>query len=222
MVGRPAAYARKLRNAAMGRAFVCGLAAVAGGAAAVAGLARQTWPIVIVGGAAAVAATLAGDRARAAVARARAGIVAEDLVAKRVVKQGYAIVAFGPLLGAGGDCDVVVAGPCLAAVEVKYGRGVVSIRNGRLRDARRSFPGDPIAQARRQARALAALAGAPAEAVVCVTGMTNPPVRAGDVTVCSAGDLPGVLGGLPARTNGGPLLVAALERACGTEAAPVP
>jgi hypothetical protein len=222
VIGRPAAYARKLRNAALLKAAGLGLGTLLGGGLAVVGLADQRWPVAAAGIAVAVACTAGCERARTAAARARAGIAAEDLVARHVTRQGFALVAFGPMLGAGGDCDVVVAGPCLAAVEVKYGRGAVSHKGGRLRDARRSFPGDPVAQARRQAGALGRLAGTPASPVVCVTGMTNPPLRVGDVTVCSAADLPGVLASLTSRSSGGAMLAAALERACSPEAAGLP
>jgi hypothetical protein len=52
--------------------------------------------------------------------------------------------------------------------------------------------------------------------------MTNPPLRVGDVTVCSAADLPGVLASLTSRSSGGAMLAAALERACSPEAAGLP
>jgi hypothetical protein len=130
----------------------------------------------------------------------QAGIRAETAAAKAVRNSNAYAAAFGAQLSHG-DCDIVVVGPQLAAVEVKYGRGKVRLESGKLRDDRKVFGKDPIKQARGQAAALGRLANAFGDPVVCVVGMTNPPFKTGDTVVCSVADLPGVLQALPGRVS---------------------
>jgi Holliday junction resolvase-like predicted endonuclease len=130
----------------------------------------------------------------------QAGIAAEDLAAKHLRRSGVHAVAFGAVLSHG-DCDAIAVGPQLVVVEVKHGHGRVRLENGTLRDDRRALRKDPLAQATGQAAALRKLSGVRVDAVVCVTGMTNPPFQAKNTTVCSAKDLPAVVKALPVRLS---------------------
>jgi hypothetical protein len=110
---------------------------------------------------------------------------------------GATLVAHGAMLGAGGDADHLVAGPGLVVVETKTGRGQVTATEAGLRVRGRQMPGDPVAQALRQAEALGRLAGVRAAAVVCVTDMEQGPFIRRGVTVRSLRDLPRVVAGAP-------------------------
>lgn len=157
----------------------------------------------------AVLAAGAGIKAHAvwgAVGRALVGRRSERRVARAIGRCGATAVVHGALIGAGGDADHIVLGPSVALVETKTGGGVVHVDgNGRLvtlhsgpRGAhRRTIPGDPLGQAKRQADQLSRLARHPAHAVVCIPDMTNAPFRAGLVVVTSLRDLPKLLAGLP-------------------------
>jgi len=127
-------------------------------------------------------------------ARAVRGAQGEAAVAA-VLRQKAAVVVHGAMLGAGGDADHVLLGPALAVVETKSAIGVVQADERRLSVAGRLVPGNPVAQARRQAAAVSAATGRWCEAVVCVTGMRNGPLRVGSTTVCSLADLSTVLAG---------------------------
>jgi hypothetical protein len=125
--------------------------------------------------------------------RASVGATSEERVAVVLERTGAAVVMHGVLLGAGGDADHVVLGPVAAVVETKTGRGQVSVAGDEITAGRRTIPGAPLRQARRQARALKERTGWFTEAVVCIPDMVNGPVRTGNGVVCSLADLPGVL-----------------------------
>lgn len=127
--------------------------------------------------------------------KARAGAKAERQVAAGLSRlDTLDVVAHGRCLGAGGDVDHIVIGPCLAAIETKSGGGhLVILEDGRLNAGGRMLPGDPVEQAQRQARALSNIAGHTAAAIVCVPRASNTPRQVGQTTVCNLAQLPGVL-----------------------------
>jgi hypothetical protein len=90
-----------------------------------------------------------------------------------------------------------VLGPCAAAVETKTGRGRLRRTGTRLQVGRRTLPGDPLTQARRQAENLRRHTGVNTEAVLCIVDLDGPPQHHDGVTVCAARDLVAVLGRLP-------------------------
>lgn len=190
--GVPASYSRALGR----RAFAAetGLALVVVGALL---LALSTPSARVVGVAIALAAGVGARHVHGRRARLRAGTRSEERVARALAGLGYTVLLNGYHLGAGGDCDHVVAGPILAAVETKSGRGRVERRGTTITHGGRPFPRDPVTQARRQATALHRLAGTRASAIVCVVDMANAPVHVDDVTVCSLDDLPRVLATCP-------------------------
>jgi hypothetical protein len=200
VIGVPAQYAKRLRRENVAKA-------VASGAGSLVAVAAAPWASSFAGGVGVVIALAAAgagvyvcQQARVAIAKNTAGIKAETAAARSLRGTSFDLVAYGALVGSG-DCDVIVAGPQLAVVEVKHGRGVVRVESGRLRDDRKRFSRDPVRQATSQASAVGKLAGAFADAVVCVTGMTNRPFLCGNTIVCSAADLPGVLATLPRRLS---------------------
>lgn len=200
VIGKPAQYAKMLRRKN-------NLKAAAAGAVALLAVALYLFIGTTTGLIGAVVclaiASAAGYTARTsriAAAKNTAGINAEMAVAKALRNSSFAMVSYGSLL-AHGDCDVIVAGPQLAIVEVKHGRGHVRVEDGRLRDDRKPFGKDPIRQATGQAAAVRQLAGGFVDAVVCVTGMENRPFTYKNTVVCSAADLPQVLAGLPPRIS---------------------
>jgi hypothetical protein len=146
-------------------------------------------------GVAALAAAFA-RHASTGVGRALRGVRAEEQVAAVLRRTGARQVVHGALLGAGGDADHVVLGPYLAVIESKSGDGHVRVDDRGLHVESRLVPGNPVSQARRQAAALGRIVGGFSDAIVCVTGMTNPPVRVGNTIVCSARDLKAVVAGL--------------------------
>jgi hypothetical protein len=135
-------------------------------------------------------------------AKAMRGVKAERVTAKALRNSRCSELVHGALIGAGGDADHIVLGPMLAVVETKSGAGVVQVKAGRVQVGARVLPGDPASQVRRQATSLGRIAGAWADAVVCVPGMINQPLHVDGVTICSARDLPGVIAGLPHRVGG--------------------
>lgn len=208
VLGSPADHVRDLLTAARRELLLATAGTAAAGLVAAAALfgrlAGGPGLLLTVAIVAALAALLSGSKvgaARASVAKARAGTRAEDLVAAEMRRMRPAAVGFGLLLGAGGDADVVVAGPCLATVEVKSGRGPLRLEGRKLTVGGRLMHGDPPAQARRQAAALHRATGRHTAAVVCVVDATGPSLQVGDVTVCSLAALPGVLAGLPRRLS---------------------
>lgn len=129
--------------------------------------------------------------------RASVGARSERIVGRLAEGAGAAVVVHGAMLGAGGDADHVVLGPCVAVVEAKRGVGPLKVSGGKVMVGSRVLRGDPIEQASRQARALSNRVGVTASAVVCVEGATGSTVRVGEVFVCPASSLREVLRGLP-------------------------
>lgn len=177
VVGTPGAYARTLERKHLFGALPFSVASLVAGFLAVF-LALEAK--FVFAAAAAVLFLVSRSKAESHFTnrkKARIGRVNEEKVAKVLKKCGADLVAHGQLLGAGGDCDHVVAGSCLVAVETKTGKGKVSYRNGILTAGRRDIPGDPIEQVSRQASALSKIAKKSATPVVVVTGMTSKSFR---------------------------------------------
>jgi hypothetical protein len=130
--------------------------------------------------------------------KARAGIRAEARTARRLNQCGVHAVVHGVLLGHG-DIDHVVLGPCIAAVETKHGRGVLSVdSSGVLLVAGRRLKRDPIAQSRQAAERLTRHLGRRAYAVVVIVDAEGAPVKIGDVYVTSLRYLPTCIDAIPA------------------------
>lgn len=193
-IGRPARHTRRLRRTNLANVVAAGAVCVTASLSffVVQGVLR--WVMLVL----AVFAALASRDSWVKTRKNQAGITAENLAAKHLRRCGASAVVFGAVI-AHGDCDAVVLGPQLAAIEVKHGRGTVRMDGGTLRDDRRRLLKDPLAQATAQAAALHRLSGVRVDAIVCVTLMTNPPFQVKNTTVCSAKDLPGVIASLPAR-----------------------
>ena len=203
VVGTPAEHALKLRDGY--RKLVRARSAVA--VAATLGLlwtiSNPAMPLIVSGACAALAAMFYMDASRYGRLRAKAevGAVSELRVAEVINQCGAQTVLHGMLLGAGGDCDHVIAGNTLIALETKTGRGFVQYRDGHLIAGQRVLPGDPVAQARRQAAALGRIAHAHASAIVVVVDMTNDAFQAGDVLICSLRQLPSLIASAPRPTG---------------------
>ena len=201
VIGRPAQHARGLARRAFLRAMMTGSGGLAALVAAwycfSAGSDAMTRLASYVGAGIALAAFWVASESWGKVARARAGIEAEVAVARELRRLGPSVVVNGALIGAGGDCDHVVIGPWLAAVETKHGRGRVRMVNGSLRVGSRKLPRDPLHQARRQAEAVSRLTGRTATPVLCVTEAEKV-VMIDGVIVCGLRHLRDVMRALPA------------------------
>lgn len=134
-------------------------------------------------------------------ARARFGADNESRVARVLSKTNTDYLINSAMLGAGGDADHVLLGPCLAVVETKSGRGPLTVRTNSLVSGTKTIPGDPVSQAKRQAAALSRIAGTYCDAIVCVADSTTPPQVDRGVTLCSLSQLQGVIAALPARLS---------------------
>jgi hypothetical protein len=195
--GVPARHARRLRlRAQLTTVAALGVAGLGGGALVTDAAVPVTFSVAAV-----VIGATAAQPARRRWRRAAAGIRSEDRVARILARSGAAAVIHGadlaPTGRARGDVDHVVLGPVAATVETKTGRGVARARGEQLQVGRRLLPGRPLHQASVHARQLTRRIGVPATAVLCVVDMVGAPFTVGDVTVCSAADLAGVLGRLP-------------------------
>lgn len=192
--GKPARHARKMLRGARIR-LVAGAGAAAAGLTS-AMLSESTavtiaaFLLLAAGG-----ATVQHNNVRQK--QISAGVRSEARVAKVIERSGAAAVVHGGDVGRGGDADHIVLGPGVAVVETKTGRGHVRVTGGKLRAGKKTLPGDPVRQVRRQASGLAAIAQQAAHPIICIPDMTNPPQREGEVVICSLADLPRVLANLP-------------------------
>lgn len=121
--------------------------------------------------------------------KAMVGMRSEVRVGKELSRCGASALVNGAMLGAGGDADHVVLGPVAVVVETKTGRGRVRMDGSSLVVGQRTLVGEPLEQARRQAKKLSGKLGVSVDAVVCVPDMEGPPKRLNGVTVCSLDDL---------------------------------
>ncbi len=197
-IGAPALYAKHLRQRHV-------LLTLGYGAASVLTAALALWllPRLAPFGLSACLSAAAFAMARnefIAVKKAQAGITAEVAAAKALRRTPLFATAFGAVLEYG-DCDAIAIGPQLAVVEVKHGRGSLSVRKGSLFINNRPFKGDPVRQSHGQAASLRRRFGQSADTVVCVTGMQNAPFQLDGTWLCSADDLPGVIARLPNRLS---------------------
>lgn len=204
-IGRPGAYVLSLAR----RAMLGAVAFAAAAAAALVGFAMLGPDRLFDGGPAGMAAAallaaaaVGGWAARQQFDRfekAWVGARSERRTAEALRRAPAHAVVHGAMLGAGGDADHVVVGPCLCVVETKSGAGRVRVEGGKLIAGRRQMRGDPVAQVLRQAAALRRVAGLTVESVVCVSDMTSPPFTVRGVWVCAPRDIAAVVSGLPAR-----------------------
>lgn len=215
MIGDPGRYARRTGRADRIQALqwrLVWLAAIvgacAGGLMTVSAWIGHRSPVagVALAGAGAITSWLAGTRASAAEQRAgrrTRGATAEATVVAELQRAGVALVVNGAELGAGGDADHVVmhvSRPgvgALAVIETKAGGGTVRPQGHSLATGRagRVIPGDPVAQATRQATALRRKTGLTVHPIVCVPGMTNAPFSFRGATVCGQKDLGAIVTG---------------------------
>lgn len=124
--------------------------------------------------------------------KAAVGARSERRVAKALAGGPWEVFN-GALLGAGGDADHIIIGAGSAVVETKTGHGRVTTADGVMRAGSRRMPGDPIAQVRRQASAMARQYNLRPLPVVCVVDMSNEPFMSQGVLVCSLGYLVSLL-----------------------------
>lgn len=199
IVGTPGAYARTLERQASAKSFPLIASSLASAAAAAYLFFQQgNAPAAALAGIFAVACRVRAERFLTDKRKASIGRRNEELVAKKINKCGASMVAHGQVIGYGGDCDHIVAGSCLVAIETKTGAGNVSYSNGQLTAGRRVIPGDPIAQVARQRKNLTKVTSKPAVAAVVVPGMTNEPfVTADNVHVMSIDYLRSFLASCP-------------------------
>lgn len=128
--------------------------------------------------------------------RAAVGARAEADTATVLERCAPRAVLHSLLLGAGGDLDHVVVGPCLVALETKYGRGRVSVRDGVVYAGSKALRGDPLAQVRRQASRLTEIVGRPSVPVVVISQGVGQ-VRVDGVIVCGPREVPAVVAAAP-------------------------
>lgn len=191
--GRPGAYASMLMWKAWGAAAV-----FAGASLVVAWMAFNQAIPFRVGAVAVVVLGAAAYGFFGKAMRARVGVVSEKRALRALRKAGLSDIVCGAFIGSGGDIDLVGLGPQAVAVEVKTGRGAVSVlRNGRLKVGRRTLIGNPLEQAKRGARAVGRALGTNVVGVVCVVDMTQRPLRVEErestLWICSAADLESVV-----------------------------
>lgn len=199
-VGVPGAYVRTIRATHLRNvALLTLVGACATGGALFFLAASRLGPAVVSAAISAVSVAL-GRAEWSAVRRAQAGLSAEQSAAESLRRGDFAVLVFGATLERG-DCDAVVIGPQLVAVEVKHGTGEVQAVRGGLIVRGKPLRKDPVRQARAQAAAIRRRCGVYTDAVVCVTQMSNQPFQADGVWVCSARDLATVAGGLPGRVT---------------------
>ena len=195
VLGRPAAYARRLQRRALVRSAVS-IVVAALGAAVVLGVPGE-FPTVRLNVTGAVAVTvtvtalLARERFAVAARKAGVGITSEKRVAQALSRiDGLEAVVHGALIGAGGDADHIALGPVCVVIETKTGKGAVSQdRSGALRVGRRTIPGDPVAQVARQAQALQRHVGYQVTPLVCIPDATGEPRQMRGVWVCNTRQL---------------------------------
>ena len=205
--GRPAAFARRLRTAAVLRGAAACFTVVALGGLWFLLRSDMSLLLLVVLPAGVAAALMVLRSARAAYGRLSAGITAERQVARVLRRMRPGLLAHGVVFdGAGGDADHVVVGPYLAVVETKYGNGPWVRSGNSVRVGRNRLRRDPCRQAAGQAAALRRTVGKTGntrgvwvDAVVCVPGLTDRPFQDAGAWVCSARDLRGVLDSLPRR-----------------------
>jgi hypothetical protein len=131
--------------------------------------------------------------------KARVGVASEKKVASVLARSNSGQVLFNScMLGAGGDADHVILGPCAVVVETKTGFGNLHVRDGRVYSGERPVGKDEIAQVTRQSVALSRILGVPVTSVVCVADAKGSPKRVGNVLVCNAKDLPRIVKTSPA------------------------
>ena len=203
-INRPAGqHARSLAIAALVRGTAAGAVALGSALWSVKALAHPPFDTLKIGVPLVVAALFAGLARSEFIKRSKAAIGSrsERRVAKVVAKLGPDFLCNSLMIGAGGDADHTVLGPCVALIETKTGHGAIRVANGKLHAGQRTIPGDPLAQARRQAGAIAKITGVSCDAVVCIPDATSRPFVSGGVTICSLGDLPAVLRSLEDRLS---------------------
>lgn len=140
----------------------------------------------------------------AAAGRQRRGTAAERQTVRGLEAVHASLVVNGADVRAGGDADHVVVVPrspgraVVAVVETKAGGGNVHLRAGHLiTGSGRTIPGNPLAQAQRQAAGLARLLRCPVAAIVCIPGMQSPAFAAGSVLVCGTRSLQQAVDSVP-------------------------
>jgi hypothetical protein len=133
--------------------------------------------------------------------KARVGANNESRVARVLSKMNTDYLINSAMLGAGGDADHVLLGPCLAVIETKSGHGPLIVRAHSLISGTKVIPGDPVSQVKRQAAALGKIAGTYCDAIVCVADTTTPPQIDRGVILCSLSQLQGVIAALPERLS---------------------
>ncbi len=191
ILGRPGAYSAKLAwkarlnaGALLGAAFV---------AVALVALAKLPVSVLMFAGIAVFAKPYQVKASKAAV-----GARSERRVARVLARSGYFAVVHGALLGVGGDADHVVLGKNVALVETKTGKGRVHVNGEGVRVGNRRIPGDPINQARRQAKAVTRHTGITCTPVLCIVDGFFKPFNYSGVTLTNLADLKAVLDTLPA------------------------
>ena len=197
VIGSPGAHAGALARRALSDVLLASVASLAAGIVALGLWSADRRPGAVLVALAALGCGWWSRERFADQRRAAVGAAAERRVGALLERVGAAVVVHGALLGGGGDADHVVAGPCLAAVETKSGRGRLQVDGARVAVGGKVLPRDPVGQARRQAAAVRKLTGVWCAAIVCVADADGAPVESGGVTVCSATDLPAVLARLP-------------------------
>ena len=151
-------------------------------------------PVVVV----LIVLAVVSKNTRLAYRRAKIGADKETAVVKQLIASKLnATVYCGLMLGAGGDCDlIVVLEHFLAAVEVKTGFGNVFVsKTGGIIAGKRQIPGDPVAQILRQRSALEKQYPYNSTVpVVCISDGTVPPkLTSGSVHITNAVTLPQLL-----------------------------
>jgi hypothetical protein len=149
--------------------------------------------------------------------RALAGVVSEQRVLAAIRDSTAGVVVNGARPDSrAGDIDHVVLGPMAAVVETKTGDGVVAVQGDLLRCNTRPLRGASLRKVRSQARAVSETLDVPVTPVVCVVDMSNGPLEAGGVIVCSVADLLGVLDALGGELSDDEALAAGRALAEGT------
>ncbi len=142
-------------------------------------------------------------------AQAAAGAAAERLVGSHIhrLRAGGIIWGHRPT-GRGGDIDLVVLGPWIAAIEIKHGSGRVRVHSdGSVRVGRSWLPGRPVRQAVGNAAALRRSLRSEnfVDAILCVSEMRGRTriveTDHGKLVVTSARRLRSAIRRLPHRTS---------------------
>lgn len=193
--GRPGAYATKLMYTYLKQAGVFVLFVIVFAALAFVGYLSSTTSLLIAGAVVAFISLFPLSQQWKKFKKAKIGVDAEKLVAKKLTKSSLQGTTYlGLLIDAGGDADaIVVVNGVVFVIEIKAGFGAVTSKNNTIFSNGRPMRSQPVSQVCRQSVAAARLTRSTPVAVVCISKGRLKPFRltsaSQPVYVCNADTL---------------------------------